>query len=639
MNHGVQPNREVRLAKGYNLFLMMMLAIQFVVLVGIIIALAYLGTGSILSIITVVSVVSLIVLCLPLSILHFLSSRDRVLKILFAGLAMVFFMDLATVFLWYLAPELSGLPWLPDFAKLLTLLTYVPMLLSLLAASDASDLKREPYTKAAILFLSAASGLTVLAVATAGFGRAGADLFSTFNYAGSVILDIAVLALTSMLILTHLPGKLRYLLSIILITYLFSTVADVLMLMDGLRLLAAFGLASLGYALMVNFTGLALLAYSLGNIKVVTVEEVSKKLDDVTLLMSDLVEQSPLAICMCDFAGTIVTANDRFLEICGRSRAEVTGKLGIVQVLPEAGGALPSLAARAAGIDTVTVDGLRVERAGKAPAYFRMKVFPTRGSEGYVSHIVVILDDVTERKAFEDQLVCAKKQTDLYVDLMGHDVNNMNQIAMGFLELAEDKIRQEGQLRQDDLFLVSKPIEALAHNSRIIYNIRKLQQEKAGAYRHEPVDVGRMLASLASRYSGIAGRDVRISLRTGESCTVMANELLGEVFDNLVGNAVKHTEGPVRIGIGLDKIREEGRDYCRVTVEDNGQGISDEVKAKLFDRLALDCKRASGSGFGLCLSKILVEDFGGRLEVEDRMQGDYTKGARFVVTLPVIKDS
>ncbi|WP_424358257.1 PAS domain-containing sensor histidine kinase [Methanocella sp. MCL-LM] len=633
MNHGVQ------LAKGYNLFLMVMLAVQFVILVGIIIALAYLGTGSIISIITVVSVVSLVVLCLPLAILQYLSSRDRVLKILFAGQAIVFLLGLVSVFFWYLAPELPGLPWLLDFAKFLTLLTYVPMLLSLLAASKASDFKREPYTKAAILFLSAVSGLTVLVVATVGFGRAGADLFSTLNYTGSVIFDIAVLALTSMLILTHLPGKLRYLLSIIMITYMFSTVADVLMLMDGLRLLAAFDLASLGYALMINFTGLALLAYSLGNIKVVTVEEVSRKLDDVTLLMSDLVEQSPLAICMCDTAGTIVTANDRFLEICGLRRPEVTGKLGILQALPEAGVALPSLAAQAAGIDTATVDGLRVERAGKAPAYFRLKVFPTRGSEGLVSHIVVILDDVTERKAFEDQLVCAKKQTDLYVDLMGHDVNNMNQIAMGFLELAEEKIRQDGQLRKDDLFLISKPIEALTHNSRIIYNIRKLQQEKAGAYQHEPVDVGRVLAGLASRYSGIAGRDVRVSLRTGENCTVMANELLGEVFDNLVGNAVKHTDGPVCIEVTMAKIKAEGLDCCRVTVEDNGHGIADEMKGKLFDRLALDCKRASGSGFGLCLSKILVEDFGGRLEVEDRVPGDYTKGARFVVTLPLIEAS
>lgn len=630
MNHGVQ------LAKGYNRFLMMMLAVQFVILVGIIIALAYLGADSVISIITIVSSVSLMVLCLPLSALQFLSARERTLKTLFAGLMAVFFLMSQTVICWYLAEELPGLPWLSNFGTFLTLLSYVPIIIALLAVSGFKDLKTEQYNKAAIVLISTISALVVAFFTLGNAGRAGVDAFLAFNYTTSIIFDIAILALTSMLVLTYMQGKLRYLLSIILITYLASTVADFLMLVDSLAIFKTYDMANLVYAVMVNVSGMALLAYSLGNIKVVTVEEVSKKLDDVTLLMSDLVEQSPLAICMCDTAGIIVTANDRFLDICARGRQEVAGKLSIGEALPEAGGAFSSLAGPEAGIDAVTVDGLRIERTDKSLAYFRMKVFPTRGSEGSVSHIVVILDDVTERKAFEDQLVCAKKQTDLYVDLMGHDVNNMNQIAMGFLELAEARIQQEGVLGKDDLFLISKPIEALAHNSRIIYNIRKLQQEKAGAYRHEPVDVGPMLAGLTSRYSGIAGRDVMVSLRTGKNCTVMANELLGEVFDNLVGNAVKHTNGPVRIDIGMDKISEDGRDYCRVTVEDNGRGINDEMKAKLFDRLSLDCKRASGSGFGLCLSKILVEDFGGRLEVENRIPGDYAKGARFVVTLPLI---
>lgn len=629
-------DRGVQLAKGYNLFLMLLLVIQFAILVGIIVALAYLGAGSVMSIITVVSTVSLVVLCLPLSVLQYLSSRDVTLKTLFAGLAIGFFILSISVFVWYLAAALPDLTWLPGFAKFLTFLSCIPVFISLLAVSHTSDLKTEPYNKAAIVFLTASSALIVVLFAAANFGRAGVDVFSTFNYTGTVLFDLVIIGLASMLVLTHMSGKLRYLLSIILITFLLSIVADVTVLIDSLGLYDAFDLGSLVYAVMINFEGLALLAYSLGNIKIVTVEEVSRQLDDINMLMSDLVAESPLAICMCDTAGVIIMANDRFLDTCGRSRLEVAGKLGIRQVLPEVEKALPPLTEPAAAVDAITLDGLRIDRAGKAPAYFRLKMFPTHGSDGKVSHIVVVLDDVTERKVFEDQLVSAKKQTELYVDLMGHDVNNMNQIAIGFLELAEDKIRQEGQLREADLFLVSKPIEALVNNSRLIYNIRKLQQEKAGAYRHEPVDVGRVLADVTSQYSSIAGRDVQVRLHIDQNCTVMANELLGDVFGNLVGNAVKHTEGPVGIDVTAAKTVTAGREFCKVTVDDDGPGISDEMKAKLFDRLSIDGTRARGSGFGLCLSKLLVEDFGGRLEVEDRVQGDHTRGVRFVVMLPAI---
>ena len=86
-----------------------------------------------------------------------------------------------------------------------------------------------------------------------------------------------------------------------------------------------------------------------------------------------------------------------------------------------------------------------------------------------------------------------------------------------------------------------------------------------------------------------------------------------------IGNSIKHSKGPLTIDVTVVKQSEAGREYCKVLVDDNGPGISDVMKGKLFDRLSIDTTRARGSGFGLCLSKILVEDFGGRFPVEDRV--------------------
>jgi len=71
-----------------------------------------------------------------------------------------------------------------------------------------------------------------------------------------------------------------------------------------------------------------------------------------------------------------------------------------------------------------------------------------------------------------------------------------------------------------------------------------------------------------------------------------------------------------------------------VTVEDNGPGIPDEQKIRLFSGLQQGRPKATGSGLGLYLVKTLVDSFGETVEIEDRIKGDYTLGTRFIVQLP-----
>ena len=73
-------------------------------------------------------------------------------------------------------------------------------------------------------------------------------------------------------------------------------------------------------------------------------------------------------------------------------------------------------------------------------------------------------------------------------------------------------------------------------------------------------------------------------------------------------------------------------------VEDDGPGIPDDFKGTIFNRMLKGTDKAKGMGLGLYLVKSLVESYGGRVWVEDRVQGDHTKGARFVVMLPAIEN-
>jgi signal transduction histidine kinase len=86
----------------------------------------------------------------------------------------------------------------------------------------------------------------------------------------------------------------------------------------------------------------------------------------------------------------------------------------------------------------------------------------------------------------------------------------------------------------------------------------------------------------------------------------------------------------------LEVIDDKGGRYCLASVEDNGQGIPDDLKRRIFNRQLEGTARTERIGLGLYIVKTLVDSYGGKVWVEDRVKGDHTKGARFVVMLPAI---
>ncbi len=239
------------------------------------------------------------------------------------------------------------------------------------------------------------------------------------------------------------------------------------------------------------------------------------------------------------------------------------------------------------------------------------------------------VQDITDRKQVEGALRDAKMQAELYLDLISHDINNMNQVGLGFLELAQENLDEDGKA------LLSRPLEVLKNSSMLIDNVRKTRKALTGELELQATDLGKILDEAIEAFS--SQEQVTINHTPTRENYVMANDLLKDVFSNLIDNAVKHSRKPVVIGVGIEKIMDDHRDYYKVAIEDNGPGIPDDAKDKIFERMTRGDTKAKGSGLGLYLVKTLVKSFNGKVWVENRVDGDYNKGSRFVVKLPAIK--
>jgi PAS domain S-box-containing protein len=263
-------------------------------------------------------------------------------------------------------------------------------------------------------------------------------------------------------------------------------------------------------------------------------------------------------------------------------------------------------------------------------AWLDTNKIPMHDGDGNVVGILGTYEDITERKNAELELEKSKAQAELYVDLMSHDINNMNQAMMGYLEMAIELLRLEGKEKE----LVEKPLEIIEHSSKLIANVKKLRKLESGELRLKAMDLGQVLSDVKAEYQNIPGRDIRIDYAPVTGYLVMANEMIADVFSNLVGNSVKHSKDPLVITIEATAIGQGDEKYYQVKVEDNGPGIPDEQKKNLFVDIKMGESKAIRRGLGLKLVKTLVHYFHGKVWVEDRVAGDHTKGARFVVMLP-----
>lgn len=225
----------------------------------------------------------------------------------------------------------------------------------------------------------------------------------------------------------------------------------------------------------------------------------------------------------------------------------------------------------------------------------------------------------------------SRKYAGVFADLLVHDISNYHQVILSALDLME-----LGELlpEVEETTFHSARL-GLARAQHLVRNVRLLGMTEVNREKlFVPVNLVVTLSDAYEQASlSLQTADIKFFMtRVRMPCFVMADESLTDVFVNIYRNSILYSPELKRIEVQIEPAYREGNKYWEISIADYGKGIEPERKPELFARFM---KGAKGSGLGLSVVLALVTMFRGNIRVEDRVPGDYTKGAKFIVTLPV----
>lgn len=237
--------------------------------------------------------------------------------------------------------------------------------------------------------------------------------------------------------------------------------------------------------------------------------------------------------------------------------------------------------------------------------------------------------DITEQIEAEKQREQARARAIWMSDLMAHDINNLHQGIMSSLELLLENDELPDHLKDN----AKRALQQVHRSVSLINNVKKFQSVNQKAFplqKTDPADA--LTAAIQMVKQSFPHMKITIStnLESGKYC-IMSNEFLQDVFYNLLHNSAKFTPGnEARIDIKTLLV-DEG-EFLQFEFEDWGPGIDDRFKESILT--GIDDRVHRVSGVGLTLVKQIVDMYSGSIRVESRVEGDFTKGTRFVIKLP-----
>ncbi|MDA3879370.1 MAG: ATP-binding protein [Prolixibacteraceae bacterium] len=222
---------------------------------------------------------------------------------------------------------------------------------------------------------------------------------------------------------------------------------------------------------------------------------------------------------------------------------------------------------------------------------------------------------------------------DKFFSIIGHDLGNKFHIIVGFSELLLSGFKKMDQEKIEtnltNIYKVSKHARELLENLLTWARI----QTKSIYFNPKKFNVNnKILESIDFLDGANVEKNIKIELFAKDEIEIYADEnMFSTVFRNLIANAIKFTHEKGKIAIYIKK----KKNFCEISVKDNGVGIPAEDIPKLFkvasNHSTIGTNGEKGTGLGLALCKEFIDRHKGEIWVESVVG----KGSKFIFTLPL----
>ena len=283
-----------------------------------------------------------------------------------------------------------------------------------------------------------------------------------------------------------------------------------------------------------------------------------------------------------------------------------------------------------------------IDREGRMLGYIQLDYpldnkIPTKETMETMEAFANIATIAIENSTIFKDLNNAKDQVRMYLDLLTHDVGNLANPVNAYLEI----VIGTTSLTPIQHKYISSAQEASRSMIHLIRNVRRsAQMLETAEVELVPSNLTKSLqqAAAEAKSAFLAKKvNVRMNVPT-QDVWVIADTFLDEVIYNLLTNSIKYDEHEeIIIDVDLKPAELEGKHYIQLRIIDRGIGIPDDLKEKVFSREFRKLPRperptpqkAKGAGMGLSIVKGLMNRYGGRIWVENRVYDDYTRGSVF----------
>lgn len=250
-----------------------------------------------------------------------------------------------------------------------------------------------------------------------------------------------------------------------------------------------------------------------------------------------------------------------------------------------------------------------------------------------VLHVVVALNDVTDRKRAEEELKDTMEMKSQFVSTVSHELRtpltSMKEAVIIVLDEMAGKLNKDQKRFLD---IAKRNIDRLGRLIDDVLDFQKLNSGKM-KFNMQENNIATVVEEAYTTMQPQAAKgkvDLVVEVEPHLPAAVYDADRIMQVLTNLISNAIKFTPEGGRVLVAVQRRDEQ----LVIRVSDTGYGIPKEDLPKLFSRffrVYRPGKEIKGTGLGLAIVSKIVAGHGGRIEVESELE----KGTTFTVILPV----